>query len=374
MGAYLENAQHLRILRGKHDLDTYMVLILFNSTPNAALFHQEFHGKPFSSMSAEVCEIDFVEKVTFKGDKDVTLWPPCQKDLASCSICLERLEYSTGGLVTVLCNHSFHCSCLCQCRTENRCPMCRFTQTPSEEHSLCSVCGIEEGLWMCLVCGHVGCSRYKNKHSYEHFLETKHTYSLELDSQNVWDYTKDEFIHRLALNTDGKIVEIPNYVQQQEMGSIVKRDDLTLGKDEALALEWQYLASAQIETQRSYFEEQLRNLKIQNKAKIRHLEDDFNHLLQEKTNVSKQMDQLHNQKKALLKKTESLQKNLTEISKETLFLRTINEALEKNRESWARKMQESEDRSPVSAQDLKIQQLEEQIANVMKMIENSQGQ
>ena len=44
---------------------------------------------------------------------------------------------------------------------------------------------------MCLVCGHVGCGRYSGEHAQAHFESTKHTYSMELDSQRVWDYAGD---------------------------------------------------------------------------------------------------------------------------------------------------------------------------------------
>jgi len=226
---------------------------------------------------------------------------------------------------------------------------------------------------MCLVCGFVGCSRYKNKHSYDHFVDTKHTYSLELDSQKVWDYTKEAFIHRLALTEgDGKIVEVPNYRDEETMGNTLK-SDFILGKDEALALEWQYLAHAQIETQRSYFEEQLKNIKRQNQLQVKKREEEINELLQEATSFTKQKEKIEHEKRVIEKKTETLRKEMAEISKETLFLRTINEALERNREGWIKKMEESELKMRNSAQEQRIRELEAQIQQLMMQIEGNKS-
>ncbi len=59
--------------------------------------------------------------------------------------------------------------------------------------SECSVCGQSESLWICLICGHIGCGRYQGGHANNHWLETQHTYALELESQRVWDYAGDKY-------------------------------------------------------------------------------------------------------------------------------------------------------------------------------------
>ena len=55
------------------------------------------------------------------------------------------------------------------------------------------VCHTTEHLWICLICGHVGCGRYSGEHAKQHFQETSHTYSLELETQRVWDYAGDGY-------------------------------------------------------------------------------------------------------------------------------------------------------------------------------------
>lgn len=45
-----------------------------------------------------------------------------------------------------------------------------------------------QNLWICLICGHIGCGRYVSRHAYKHFEETQHTYAMQLTNHRVWDY------------------------------------------------------------------------------------------------------------------------------------------------------------------------------------------
>jgi hypothetical protein len=63
-----------------------------------------------------------------------------------------------------------------------RCPICRYTQTPElvpdqkcfgliSIHVLFIIkitdCGRTSDLWMCLICGNIGCGRYAEAHAYK---------------------------------------------------------------------------------------------------------------------------------------------------------------------------------------------------------------
>ena len=64
----------------------------------------------------------------------------------------------------------------------------------------CQECSMHKTLWVCLTCGYVGCGRYSNRHSVQHFQETQHPYSLELATLRIWDYVhEDRFAHRVDL-------------------------------------------------------------------------------------------------------------------------------------------------------------------------------
>ena len=50
------------------------------------------------------------------------------------------------------------------------------------------VCGASEDLWICLICGNVGCGRYTTEHANHHYGETEHNYAMSLSDNRVWDY------------------------------------------------------------------------------------------------------------------------------------------------------------------------------------------
>lgn len=59
--------------------------------------------------------------------------------------------------------------------------------------------------------------RYKEGHAIEHWKETQHCYSLELETQRVWDYVGDNYVHRLIQSkTDGKLVELNNHSEHTD--------------------------------------------------------------------------------------------------------------------------------------------------------------
>ena len=47
------------------------------------------------------------------------------------------------------------------------------------------------------MCGYIGCGRYNAKHAVKHFEVLKHSFSMELDSQRIWSYKGDNYVHRL---------------------------------------------------------------------------------------------------------------------------------------------------------------------------------
>lgn len=88
-----------------------------------------------------------------------------------------------------------------------------------------------------------------------HFCETSHCYAIQPDNNRVWDYVGDNFVHRLLQNKDGKLVEV---------GGRDTRADESCGGDadseeklESVQLEFTYLLTTQLESQRFFFEERL---------------------------------------------------------------------------------------------------------------------
>eukprot|EP01083_Nonionella_stella_P116201 345145_1 len=52
-------------------------------------------------------------------------------------------------------------------------------------------------LWICLVCGHLGCGRFKQSHALQHYVKSAHSFCVNLVTLSVWDYSNDLWQHRL---------------------------------------------------------------------------------------------------------------------------------------------------------------------------------
>lgn len=183
----------------------------------------------------------------------------------------------TTGLMTIPCQHVFHCNCL-QSWTGSGCPVCRHTN-PSNlaaaggadydpanpltrpfgagALNLCEVCDCTSDLWICLICGHVGCGRYKGGHAKDHWKETAHSFALELETQHVWDYAGDTWVHRLIREKGGgKIFELPGQPRLHGDATHTNPDDyVPRAKLESIGLEYTHLITSQLESQRAYYED-----------------------------------------------------------------------------------------------------------------------
>nr|XP_032527231.1 BRCA1-associated protein [Danaus plexippus plexippus] len=199
---------HVRVLRDGSP-DHYMALFTFRTYDAAREFHTAFSGVPYSSLEPQaLCHVAWVSRVEYARSGTP---PPAHTELPTCPVCLERMDESVAGVLSVQCSHSFHADCLVRW-SDARCPVCRCAQTPEpRERAVCLQCEIEGGpveeggpmgegegagealeaygsLWICLICGHVGCGRYEKGHAAKHFLASNHTYALQLGSNRVWDY------------------------------------------------------------------------------------------------------------------------------------------------------------------------------------------
>ncbi|KAI0505494.1 Zn-finger in ubiquitin-hydrolase [Xylaria bambusicola] len=290
-------------------MNRYLVLMKFRDSKQARLFGKEFDGRVFNHVEPETCNVAFIRSITFDTQtapnasfpglnhdpfmpstvpeyNSLKPFPPPTPDLIelpTCPVCLERMD-DTTGLLTILCQHVFHCSCLQKWQGAG-CPVCRHTNTlnnttglylspnatsttsygpekPSAQpfgsnvSNLCSVCDCTEDLWICLICGNVGCGRYKGGHAKGHWKDTAHTFSLELSTQHVWDYAGDMWVHRLIRDKgDGKLVDLPGH---HETGSRDQGEDVVpRAKLDNIAMEYTHLLTSQLESQRLYFEEML---------------------------------------------------------------------------------------------------------------------
>jgi BRCA1-associated protein len=123
--------------------------------------------------------------------------------------------------------------------------------------SKCSICRSENNLWVCLICGNVGCGRYDAAHAFGHYEQTSHCFAMDLATQRVWDYASDGYVHRIIQNkADGKLVELPA-ADHSALEPADSADSVPREKLENIGLEYTHLLSSQLESQRVYFEEKV---------------------------------------------------------------------------------------------------------------------
>ncbi|KAI9777624.1 MAG: hypothetical protein M1839_008678 [Geoglossum umbratile] len=84
---------------------------------------------------------------------------------------------------------------------------------------------------------------------------------MDVDTQRVWDYAGDGYVHRLIQNkSDGKLVELPSALANSHGGA--NSDYTGLGGDyvpreklDNIGIEYTYLLTSQLDSQRLYYEE-----------------------------------------------------------------------------------------------------------------------
>lgn len=121
----------------------------------------------------------------------------------------------------------------------------------------CSICRSDSNLWICLICGNVGCGRYDAAHAFSHYEQSQHCFAMDMTTQRVWDYATDGYVHRIVQNqTDGKFVELtPTSTQTPQPHDDDFDDYVPREKMDNVGLEYTHLLTSQLDSQRMYFEE-----------------------------------------------------------------------------------------------------------------------
>jgi len=282
ISSVVESIESVRMLRDSLP-NRCIGLIKFRTNQAARHFAREFNGKPFSHLQdREICHTAFIRSVRFKSSlippfTFPALLPPdllshSAHELPTCPVCLERMDVSVTGLMTKTCSHTFHCHCLSNWG-DSRCPICRYSESKlnkssTPDQSECAACGSQANLWICLICGHVGCGRYQGGHAYRHFEESAHLYALELGSQRVWDYVGDNYVHRLIQTKNDQIVELPALSSAVfDSGGGPGRNEVAYqSKIEAISEEFGHLVASQLDSQRAFYEEEMEILRSQLKS------------------------------------------------------------------------------------------------------------
>ncbi|KAF4570022.1 hypothetical protein EYR40_009007 [Pleurotus pulmonarius] len=401
-----EGIEHLRIIRDSMP-NRSIAILNFRNPDHAADFIEAYNGKPFTSMEPETCNVVRVLSVNIAKDETRFASTHGQSyELPTCPVCLERMDAAVTGLITVPCSHTFHCMCLSKWG-DSRCPVCRYSQNLRSSHptssstrtsrsipfnnpsspilSTCSSCPSTTNLWICLICGNIGCGRYGQAHAQAHYQETTHLYALELETQRVWDYAGDGYVHRLIQNkADGKLVELPS--ASASMGASPREgglgpsaaDALSAEKIEAIGIEYSYLLTSQLDSQREYYEERISEVTSQvNQLKpmlesIQKQMEDERRRWQEEQDVRKReeeerMEAVLREKQKADGKADKMAALSRRLEKELREERTVSEGLLKNLSAMKEKVAQANAEREGYGQ--KIKELEDQVRDVMFFLE-----
>nr|XP_002130211.1 BRCA1-associated protein [Ciona intestinalis] len=357
---FINVIRRIRIIRDRTP-SQYMVLLLFCTSQDACNFYFNFNNQHFSSLiPEEICHLAFVASVEATSVYDETNggFIPLSNstELPDCMVCLERMDESVQGVLTILCNHSFHASCLRQWE-DQCCPVCRYVQTPhAQSNNKCMVCGSVEDLWICLVCGNVGCGRYTSEHAQQHYIETQHNYAMALSDNRVWDYAGDYFVHRLF--------------QNKEDGKLVEKGGEHEDKVEGMQLECMYLLTSQLESQRKYWEDEVNKAEIQGVKKYEEINKQLETTMMECKGLGKKVEDLEKEKQSLKHRNQQLSNKFTETLADLSNERELNKSLVHNQDVWKSKVIALEEQS--LKQKKEIDDLREELRDVMFYIQASQ--
>jgi len=411
---------------------TYVILFQLSTQEAADTFVKDLHNVPYTSLDeTERCSVYHV--VGLEADDGVSLMSPFfapsasdlglvssssaesnsprnQLEVHNCAVCLERMNIEEESLLTTVCNHSFHLDCLMQWQ-DSPCPVCRYDHSGlNEALSQCHVCGTTESNYVCLICGVVSCGGGAARstlahsaasagdalcgeaaapnnntntrdgspplsHARQHYDDTLHAYALDTETQHVWDFCGQGYVHRLLQNAkDDKLVEVsdPNSTSAErtlspglsdaQEGEVVHR------KLEGFASQYYTLLKSQLEQQRIYYESRLEEVRRE-----------CGHGRSRKKSVSPSTDlilALKQERNQLMQRCMTLRQRYEKVSDDVAFLKNMNESLEANKAPMKRQIMEAQ-RQRAEARDM-IQKclppLEEKVTMLMLQLEASMNE
>jgi len=362
MSHVTDGLEHIKIIRDSTP-NQYMTLLKFKNQALADEFYSNYNSVPFNSIEDHLCQLAYVAKVESVKDSEGACLPiPGCTELPTCPVCLERMDESVKGILTILCNHSFHSECL-EKWGDTTCPVCRYCQAPElSQDNKCFECGSQESLWICLICGHVGCGRYVAGHAFHHFTLTQHCYSMQLGNNRVWDYAGDNYVHRLVQNkSDGKLIEV------DESGNEIQDGE----KLDSITLEYTYLLTSQLESQRLYFEEKMNLVEGQARSQVEEMEGETKNVIAKYSEIEDKLSSVAKEKSALETKSSKLSAKLGGVLRELQEEKALNTNLRDNQSLWQKKVEDLEARlrKVEEEKEKETTELQEQLRDVMFYLE-----
>ena len=306
------------------------LIIKFFEQDMADNFYYNYKVKSIKENKSEFLYFVFLRNIIYSDNKNqITINIKKEKEeylqyqIPTCPLCLEKIEVSNCGIETVL--GIFPCERWTNYKLS--CKVCSKLSPSIISLLNCEKCKNNSSLWCCLICGNIGCSRYQNGHAVEHFKETKHRYSLELESQRIWDYSLDKWVHRVILGQSSSPI---NLEEEEENGGNNLTAQQFYIKMESIINEYNKVLASQLEVQRKYYEKEMDNLEENYSSKNKEIKNKFNELKEKIEEKKKKINSNNKFIKDCNKKINHLDKKAKEIQEKIEFNNICIKDLEKD--------------------------------------------
>ena len=302
-------------------------IIHFDTQDSADNFYYQFNTKNFPQNKSEFFYCAFIKNIIFQEKDDDE---NCSNEvinshineMSTCPLCIERIENSSSGIETLLNLYP----CERWMNYKKKCKVCSSFGLLSELK--CEKCNNNKSLWCCLVCGYIGCNRYQEQHAMNHYKTTHHRYSIELNTQRIWDYLTDSWIHRVINSNEGSnTILLDDHENKDEPST---KEFLT--RMENVIEEYNKVLSAQLEVQRKFYEAEIEKIEQSysqnykdNITKLNLIRDEINR----KNYKMKLNDKLS---KECIKKSSQQDKKMIEIKKGIEFNNVCIQEIQKDNE------------------------------------------
>ncbi|NXA01909.1 BRAP protein, partial [Nesospiza acunhae] len=256
------------------------------------------------------------------------------------------------------------------------CPVCRYCQTPEPvEENKCFECGVQEvsrwvegeiwprsdctaawvalGLILRLILGWF-------------YQPVASVLGRDVTSQCPWlDFlSPDNYVHRLvASKTDGKLV------QYECEGDMCQEE-----KIDALQLEYSYLLTSQLESQRIYWENKIVRIEKDTAEEINNMKTKFKETIEKCDSLEQRLNDLLKEKQSVERKCSQLNNKVAKLSNELKEEQELNKCLRANQALLQNKLKEEERvlKETCEKKDLQISEIQEQLRDVMFYLETQQ--
>lgn len=281
--------------------------------------------------------------------------------LPTCPVCISRIDKAVTGLNTIKCRELFH-PC-CQKKHQNISLGCKTCQVlfnfKTRESEMCSDCGSDENVWICLICANFGCGRYKGGHAHDHFIKTGHAFALKLNSHRIWNYSTDRYVHWKIVSAEGA-VEVTEEVSDPKSHSISMNNISS-------ELEGTFLndfTTAQLESQKDYFDERLRAIQKSYQLELSKLNETHNEKI---IKLNSELHHFNNEHKVLTELKAQLQDTNKKLKQKSHSLTDELETEKKISHGLAKTVDDIQ--CQLNSSKTEQKDLEDQVKDLMKHIE-----